>query len=236
MALCLLKNKNATPFSMPRPYRGVVPGGGTGAIVLTDTAANVIANLGGTSAVLHSGLEVLDLTTTPPADTFYDGGAAQAGDGLSVSGNLVTSGNITTTGDLSAAGGYRMPVAPFYGADRAASTAQGDLTYAVSGGGSSTTFTQFIATRAGSIMGLWVKLSANAAGSPLNIQATVNGTKAAASNVTIGVGAATGRATFAKDTAGLTFAAGDLIGIATITDGSWTGTAIDIVAGLEIEQ
>lgn len=165
---------------------------------------------------------------------------AEGGDAaITFSGDSVTiegSTAINLTSDLSATGGFRTLVGPFTAPGAAGVTAASqtnlDCRY-------SHTVTaaalSYVATRAGSIMGISGQLSAaiTGAGTTITISATVNGTEVACTAQFTQAGAeTTRRAVVAKDT--LAFAAGDIIGF------SYTSTGISntpaLVGTVEIEQ
>src|SRR5690606_90493 len=155
-------------------------------------------------------------------DTAWVGGVLKvctdAAEGGATWKNVVHDGattDLSITGDLSATGGFRAFVGPFT-APGAAGVLAADQTnldcrysHAVSAAA-----TSFVATRAGSIMGLSAQLTAavTGAGESVTVAVTKNGTEVACTvSLTADGGETSAQTTVAKDT--LTFAAGDVIGV-----------------------
>lgn len=144
--------------------------------------------------------------------------------------------NITTTGDLAAAGGFRKAVGPFTAPGAAGVTAASQSNLDCRYSHTVTAYASgYVATRAGSIMGLSAQLSEAITGAATTITAAVtkNGTEVACTVVLTQAGAeVAGATTVAKDT--LTFVAGDVIGV------SYTSTGISntpaLVCTVEIEE
>lgn len=93
---------------------------------------------------------------------------------------------------------------------------------------------RWVAPRPGAVVGLFVKSSEAWTGGVLTVQLTINGT--AAGSVTVKLSTTT-RGTYQyKEFPGDTvrFKGGDGLGLVVTTDGSWTPTTADIVAGLEL--
>lgn len=88
-------------------------------------------------------------------------------------------------------------------------------------------------TRAGSVVGIGVNMSAAAAGSAITFDVQKNGSDLISGALSISAGSASGSATFGYGS--YTFAAGDIVRVVFNTDGSWTGTTVDASAILEIE-
>jgi hypothetical protein len=142
-----------------------------------------------------------------------------------ITGDLAVSGAVTVTGDLDAGGGFRQFVGPFVRDNVAA-----NLTDSRAGLGATAAVQLDLAMpRAGSLVGITAAFTVAPAGASLVVSVFKNGALMdAAAILTVPAGATLGHAaTFAKGTSGLTFAAGDRIGIALTTDGSWTATTSD---------
>lgn len=146
--------------------------------------------------------------------------------------------NISTDGDIDAAGGFRTVVGPFTAPGAAGVTAADqtnlDCRYSHIAAAAASSF---VATRAGSIVGISGQLSAamtDGGGSEtLVISATKNGTEVACTaTFTVDGGEVVANAVVAKDS--LAFAAGDVIGVS-YTSGTITNTPT-LVASLIIEQ
>lgn len=149
---------------------------------------------------------------------------------------ISSTASITTTGDVSAAGGFRQQVGPFTAPGAAGVTAAGQTnldcrySHTVTAAASS-----FVATRAGSIMGLSAQLSAAVTGADqsITVAATKNGTEVALTVALTQAGAEVkGYSTAAKDA--LTFVAGDVLGVSYTSD-TITNTPA-LVATIEIES
>lgn len=137
---------------------------------------------------------------------------------------------VVTTGDLEAAGGFRREVGPFVRDNVAASLT--DSRAAV--GATAAPQVDIAMPRAGSIVGITASFTVAPAGSTATIKVFKNGSAVASCELSVTAGATLGRAvTFAKDLH--TFAAGDRLGIAITTDGSWTATTSDLAAAIEVE-
>lgn len=88
--------------------------------------------------------------------------------------------------------------------------------------------------RAGSVVGIAASFTVAPAGSALTLTVTKGGTPISGCTLTVAPGATLGRSTtFA--TGAYTFAAGDVLGVAITTDGSWTATTSDAVITVEVE-
>lgn len=137
---------------------------------------------------------------------------------------------ITTTADLSAAGGFRSLLS-FVRDNLAASLTDSRLAIGATGNPQ----LDVVMPRAGSVMGLSCALTVAPAGSNPVLEVYKNGALLdAACILTITAGADLDQyTTFAKDT--YTFVAGDRIGLAVTTDGSWTATTSDLSAAIEVE-
>lgn len=151
-----------------------------------------------------------------------------------VGGNLEVTGNATVTGDIVATGGFRRYVGPFVRDNVAANLT--DSRAAV--GATAAPQLDIAMTRAGSVVGISASFTVAPAGSTLTVSVFKNGALIDAAGIlSVPAGATLGHATtFAKDTTGLTFVAGDRIGIAITTDGSWTAITSDLAAAVEVEQ
>jgi hypothetical protein len=151
-------------------------------------------------------------------------------------GNTLVAGTLDVTGDIAAGGGFRQMIGPFTAPGAAGVTAASqtnlDMRY-------SHTVTaaalSFVATRAGSIMGLSAHLSAaiTGAATTITVAVTKNGTEVAlTAALTQAGGEVVKSATAAKGS--LTFVADDIIGV------SYTSTGISntpaLVATIEIES
>jgi len=152
-------------------------------------------------------------------------------DNLSVTGDLAVGGKVTVTGDISAAGGFRRCVGPFVRDNVAASLTASRAAV----GATAAPQVDIAVPRAGSVVGISLSSTVAPAGSTAVVQVFLNGSLLNAGCVlNVTVGAALGRAiTFAKDL--YAFAAGDRLGIAITTDGSWTATTADFSVDIEIE-
>lgn len=149
---------------------------------------------------------------------------------------ISSTGNITTTGDLAAGGGFRQILGPFTAPGAAGVTAADqtnlDLRYshtvtALAGG--------FVATRAGSIMGLSAQISEAVTGADqsITVAVTKNGTEVALTVSLTQAGAEVkAQTTAAKDA--LTFVAGDVIGVSYTSD-TITNTPA-LIASVEVES
>lgn len=139
----------------------------------------------------------------------------------------------TFTGDLSAAGGFRKNLGPFVRDNVAASLTDSRLGVGATGAPQ----LDLVVTRAGSLVGIAASFTVAPAGSTMTISIFKNGALMHATAVlSVTAGATLGRATtFTKDTANLSVAAGDRIGVAITTDGSWTATTSDLAVLVEIE-
>lgn len=205
---------------------------------LTVAAASGNTAVGGTLAV--TGASTLTGAVTTVADltvgTTLDVTGATTVDDLTVGGLATVAETLDVTGDITAAGGFRQMVGPFTAPGAAGVTAASqtnlDMRYQHN---VTAAALSFVATRAGSIVGLSGQLSAaiTGAGTTITIAATKNGTEVALTAAFTQAGAETTKTnTAAKDS--LTFAAGDILGI------SYTSTGISntpaLVATLEIES
>lgn len=152
-------------------------------------------------------------------------------DALAVTGDLSVGGKATVTGDLAAAGGFRRNIGPFVRDNVAASLTASRAAV----GATAAPQVDIAVPRAGSVMGISLSSTVAPAGSTASVQVYLNGAllnAGCALNVT--VGAALGRAiAFAKDL--YPVAAGDRLGIAITTDGSWTATTADVAVDIEVE-
>lgn len=140
--------------------------------------------------------------------------------------------DIATTGDLAAAGGFRSLVGPFILANVPAS--QTDTRLGV--GATGVPQQDIVMPRAGSVMGITASFTEDPAGSDLILEVYKNGALLNAACILTVESDGTDLdqyAVFAKDT--YTFAAGDRIGLALTTDGSWTATTSDLCAMVEVE-
>lgn len=140
--------------------------------------------------------------------------------------------NISTTGDLSAAGGFRSLVGPFILANVPASQTDTRLGVGASGAPQQ----DIVVPRAGSVMGITASFTVDPAGSDLVLEVYKNGSLLDAACILTCESDGTDLdhyVTFVKDT--YTFAAGDRIGLALTTDGSWSATTSDLCATVEIE-
>lgn len=254
-----IKNPSVEITSLPYPLQGVLKGGQ--ACVLSTayatliaacpslTAAFLVKDLGsgysgpnqdttyGLVAGSTADLTVDDLTVSDDATVGGDltvTGSVAAGE-IGTTGTIEAGGDISADGDLAAAGGFKREVAFLFenvAAGDNASVAAATPVQAPLGGISTLTWQ---AMRAGSITGLSVLLSTNAAGSDLIARVRINGTFVAASAVTITAGTAKGRITFAKDAAGFVLSAGDEVDVDFRTNSSWSATTADLVCMVEIE-
>lgn len=143
--------------------------------------------------------------------------------------------SIVTTADIDAGGGFRRSVGPFTAPGAAGVTAASQTNLDCRYSHTVTAIaTGFVATRAGSIVGLSSQLSAAITGAATTIvvSATVNGTEVALINtLTQAGGEQKAQASAAKDL--LAFVAGDVLGV------SYTSTGISntpaLVATLDVE-
>ena len=131
-------------------------------------------------------------------------------DDATITDDLTVGGDCTVTGDLAAAGGFRTVLGPFY-VTTAADQTDAQLTW-----GAAATH-EYVAIRAGSVMGLSAQLSAaitHAGAGTLDVEVAINGTPIVSGPTvafTTGGAEVKGQDTAAKDASGHTFAAGDLI-------------------------
>lgn len=96
------------------------------------------------------------------------------------------------------------------------------------------TGTSMAQMRAGSVVGIGASFTVAPAGSALTLAVTKNGSVISGCTLSVAPGATLGRSTtFA--TGAYTFAAGDVLGVAITTDGSWTATTSDVVVAVEVE-
>lgn len=138
------------------------------------------------------------------------------------------------SGSAFGADGHRQMIGPWVQDNVAASQA------AVALGLGSTGKPQLaiVMTRAGSLVGVSVFSSVAAAGSIATLTVTKNGV-ATTLTVTLDASINGGLKNFAvaaKDAAGLTFAAGDTVGVTVTTDGSWSATTADINVEVQFED
>ena len=97
------------------------------------------------------------------------------------------------------------------------------------------TGTEFVPTRAGSIIGIGASFTVAPAGSTLVLTVTKNGSAISGCVLNVTAGATLGRSTtFAPGS--YVFAAGDGISVTVTTDGSWTATTSDMVVDLEMDS
>lgn len=202
------------------------------------------ATVGGTLDVTGA----VDLTADLTVGTTLDvTGVTTLGDDLSMTGDLAVDGDMATTGsfevagtldvtgDIDAGGGFRREAAfvaeNISAGDNAAVASATPVALALGG----VTGLRWQAQRAGSVTGLSVFLTENAAGSDLIARVRINGTFVAASAVTVASGAAKARLSFTKDTGALVLAAGDEVDVDIRVSSDWSATTADIVAMVEIE-
>lgn len=143
---------------------------------------------------------------------------------------------IVTTGDIAAAGGFRMAVGPFAAPGAATVTAASQTDLACRYEHVAAFACEFIAFRAGSIMGLSAQIdtAVTGAGTSITVKVSKNGTALVAGpqvSLTQAGAEVKGQATVAKDA--FTFVAGDRIGV------MYTSTAITntpkLIATVEVE-
>lgn len=180
---------------------------------------------------------VLDvLASDAGAATVTTTGAVTAGS-LAVTAGATVGTTLAVTGDVTAAGGFRRCVGPFTAPGAAGVTAASQTnldcrySHTVTAAAAACTF---VATRAGSIVGISAALdqAITGAGTTIVVSAVKNGTEVAATCTLTQAGAeVAAQATVAKDT--LTFVAGDKLGISYTSTGI-TNTPV-LVASLEIE-
>lgn len=134
-------------------------------------------------------------------------------------------------GDLSAPGGFRKDIGPWVQTNVGASQTDARLGIGASG----TVHLDLVMPRAGSVMGIMASLTVAPAGSNPIVKVFKNGSALdAACILTVAAGSDLDQvALFAKDL--YAFAAGDRIGLAITTDGSWSATSSDITVTLEVE-
>ena len=147
---------------------------------------------------------------------------------------ITTTGNVsaaagTFTGDLSAAGGFRSTVGPWTVAALAAGQTDTAAVYGIAS-------MEFIAPRAGSIVGISAQIDAAITGASQSVQvkAAINGTALVSGpevDFTQAGGEVKGQATAAKDTHA--FAAGDRISI--VYDSDTITNTPALVAQVEVE-
>lgn len=134
-------------------------------------------------------------------------------------------------GALASAGGMRRFCGPFVRDNLAASLTDSRLGIGATGAPQ----LDIVMPRAGSVLAITCSLTVAPAGSNPVVRVFKNGALLnAACILTITAGADLDQfTTFAQDL--YTFAAGDRIGVAVTTDGSWTATTSDIAVELEVE-
>jgi len=227
--------------------------GATGAAGVAIPAGRVpYGNAGGTGVTSEAALAYNDATNTLTAGTVVGnltgnvtgdvtgnltGNSAGTHTG-SVTGAGATSvatgtGGVTTTGDLDAAGGFRKTYGPFLQDNVAASQAAVRLALGATGNPQ----VDLVASRAGSLVAITASFTVAPAGSALIVSVFKNGSLLHATAIlTVAPGAPLGYVQlFAKDNVNLLFVAGDRVGVAVTTDGSWTATTSDIAIGVELE-
>ncbi len=155
---------------------------------------------------------------------------------VSLSGGSL-SGGLTLGGDIEAAGGFRQTIGPFTapGAAGVTAAAQTDLDLRYSHTVTVASGRYYVATRAGSIVGLSAAIEEPVEGTDQSIvvSATIDGEEVGlTASLTEAGGETEAVATAAKDV--LTFAAGALLGISYTSD-TITNTPA-LVASLEIES
>ncbi len=191
--------------------------GVTGASTLTGNTT-VGGTLGVTGATTLSSTLAAGATTLASATVT---GAATVGTTLGV------------TGDIDAGGGFRKTFGPYLQDNVSASQTGVRLALGATGNPQQ----DLVASRAGSLVAITASFTVAPAGSTLTLQVYKNGALMHASAaLSVPAGATLGHyAVFAKDTADLLVAAGDRIGVAITTDGSWTATTSDVAVMVEIE-
>lgn len=173
--------------------------------------ANAVVTTGSTATIAVTSDDAnLDLTLTPKG-----------------------SGDVATAADLDAAGGYRMTHDVWFQDNVAASQSgvalarAGDSQWAAMDG-------KWIAGRAGSVTGVYVKSNAARAAGTLTVEVTKNGVGIGLTAILDGTNTTFKATTQAKDSDA--FAAGDEIGVIITTDGAWSPTTADIRVGVEVEM
>ena len=201
---------------------------------ITAAADDIVATLGDITATAGS----LNAGTTVTSGT---GVAATTGNITADAGDLVaTLGGVSApAGDLAALGGFRTMVGPFVAPGAAGVTAasQADLDCRYSHVAAAVV--DFVATRAGSVMGISAALDTAVTGGGFDITAevTINGVEIVGgpvASLTQAGAEVAASAVIAKDVAAAVFAAGDTIGV------SYSSTAITntpkLLVTVEIEQ
>lgn len=141
--------------------------------------------------------------------------------------------NATLSGDIDAAGGFRKTYGTFVRDNVAASLTDSRLAI----GATAAPQQDLVVSRAGSLVAITASFTVAPAGSTMTISVFKNGALMHATAVlSVTVGATLGRyVVFSKDTTNLSVAAGDRIGVAITTDGSWSATTSDLAVTLEVE-
>ena len=166
---------------------------------------------------------------------------ATLGNIVATAGDIIaTAGDITATaGDLAAVGGFRTVVGPFTAPGAAGVTAASQTDLGLRYVFDTAAVIDFVATRAGSVMGLSIALdtACTTAGQAITCKVTINGTEIVGGpepSCTTDGGETEASAVIAKDVAAAVFAAGDTIGVS-YTSGT-IGNTPKLVATVEIEQ
>lgn len=141
--------------------------------------------------------------------------------------------NLSASGDLDAAGGFIKTYGTFMRDNVAAGVTDSRLGLGATGNPQQ----DLVVSRAGSLRAITASLTVAPAGAALTVSVFKNGALMHATAIlSVPAGATLGHvATFAKDTANLTVAAGDRIGVAITTPGGWTSTTSDLAVTVEVE-
>lgn len=143
-------------------------------------------------------------------------------------------GNVASANDCNFTGGYRQPLEGWYQDNVAASQTNVPLNRWTTSGVPTGFPNKYIAKRAGSLRGVWVKTNAARAGGTLTVTVYKNGVATALTAVLDGTNTTFKFTESAKDA--IAIAAGDELDVRITTDAGWLPTTADIGAGIEIED
>ena len=141
-----------------------------------------------------------------------------------------TTGGYKASGDLNATGGYRQSIDGWYQNNVAANQNNVVLTRLAT---ATEVPTRWIAPRAGSITGVWVKSDSARSAGTCTIFVFKNNASVGFSAILDGTNTIFKASTTAKDN--VTFVAGDEIDVRVATDAGWLPTTANIRAGIDIE-
>jgi hypothetical protein len=149
-------------------------------------------------------------------------------------GGATTCVGLTASGDIDAAGGFPISLGPWVQDNVAANQSA----VALKIGATAAPQAEAVVWRAGSLRAILASFTVAPAGTDLVVSVFKNGSLLHATAIlTVAAGAALGRvASFSKDTANLSFAAGDRVGIAVTTGAGWTATTSDLAVWALIES